>query len=75
MTRMQLPVVSLLLLVISLGANAESDRESPNILLVLLDDAGFMDFGAYGSDTATPTIDALAREQQEASQEQLAFSM
>lgn len=31
----------------------------PNILLVLLDDAGFMDFGAYGSDTRTPTIDAL----------------
>lgn len=31
----------------------------PNILLVLLDDAGFMDFGAYGGDTRTPTIDAL----------------
>lgn len=36
----------------------EADR--PNILLVLLDDAGFMDFGAYGGDTATPNIDALA---------------
>jgi len=33
--------------------------ERPNILLVLLDDAGFMDFGAYGSDTATPNIDEL----------------
>ena len=32
----------------------------PNILLVLLDDAGFMDFGAYGGDAATPNIDALA---------------
>ncbi|MDX2093066.1 MAG: arylsulfatase [Kofleriaceae bacterium] len=33
----------------------------PNILLVLLDDAGFMDFGAYGSDTATPRIDGLGQ--------------
>ena len=32
----------------------------PNILLVLLDDAGFMDFGTYGGDAATPNIDALA---------------
>ena len=36
----------------------QADR--PNILLVLLDDAGFMDFGAYGGDAATPNIDALA---------------
>ena len=35
----------------------QADR--PNILLVLLDDAGFMDFGAYGGDAATPNIDAL----------------
>jgi len=34
--------------------------ERPNILLVLLDDAGFMDFGAYGGDAATPNIDTLA---------------
>jgi len=34
----------------------------PNILLVLFDDVGFMDFGAYGSDTRTPTIDALAQQ-------------
>ena len=33
----------------------------PNILLVLLDDVGFMDFGIYGSDTATPNIDKLGR--------------
>ena len=36
------------------------DAARPNILLVLLDDAGFMDFGAYGGDAATPNIDALA---------------
>ncbi|SEB00561.1 arylsulfatase/uncharacterized sulfatase [Rubrimonas cliftonensis] len=38
---------------------AQSAERRPNILLVVLDDAGFMDFGAYGSDTRTPTIDAL----------------
>ena len=33
---------------------------APNILLVLLDDVGFSDFGCYGGDAATPTIDRLA---------------
>lgn len=42
-------------------AAAQSEGQRPNILLVLLDDVGFMDFGAYGSDTATPRIDALGR--------------
>ncbi len=33
-----------------------------NVLLVLLDDVGFADFGSYGSEIATPNIDALAGE-------------
>lgn len=61
MTRTTFLALTVLLLAIPFGANAETGRERPNILLVLLDDAGFMDFGAYGSDTRTPTIDALAR--------------
>ena len=44
------------------GQLLAQDATRPNILLVLLDDAGFMDFGAYGSDTATPHIDALANQ-------------
>ena len=51
--------VCLLLAVHGTLATAADSR--PNILIVLLDDAGFMDFGAYGSDTRTPTIDALAQ--------------
>ncbi|MEO1231006.1 MAG: sulfatase-like hydrolase/transferase, partial [Myxococcota bacterium] len=43
------------------SATMDEATAPPNILLVLLDDAGFMDFGAYGSDTATPNIDALGR--------------
>ena len=31
-----------------------------NLLIVLLDDVGFADFGCYGSEIATPTIDAVA---------------
>jgi len=33
---------------------------TPNILVVLFDDVGFSDFGCYGGDAATPTIDRLA---------------
>jgi len=36
-----------------------SDR-APNIIIVLLDDAGFADLGAYGSEVSTPNIDQLA---------------
>ena len=33
---------------------------SPNIVLVLLDDMGYSDIGPFGSEIATPTLDALA---------------
>ncbi len=35
--------------------------QRPNIVFVLFDDAGFSDFGAYGSEIQTPTIDAIAK--------------
>ena len=34
--------------------------ERPNILIVMVDDLGFSDFGCYGSEIETPNIDALA---------------
>ncbi len=34
----------------------------PNVVIILVDDAGFMDFGGYGGEAKTPTIDALADE-------------
>ena len=43
-------------------AAAEAPSGAPNILVVLLDDTGFSDFGCYGSLIRTPTIDRLAAE-------------
>lgn len=33
----------------------------PNILLIVADDMGYSDLGVYGSEIATPTLDALAQ--------------
>lgn len=33
---------------------------APNVLVILFDDVGFSDFGCYGSEIATPAIDAIA---------------
>jgi arylsulfatase len=34
--------------------------EAPNVVIVLLDDVGYAQFGCFGSDLATPTFDRLA---------------
>ncbi len=39
---------------------AEAKPGSPNIVYILLDDTGFADLHCYGSEVATPHIDALA---------------
>ncbi|MEL7157364.1 MAG: arylsulfatase, partial [Actinomycetota bacterium] len=38
----------------------KAPERRPNVVIVLLDDVGFADFGCYGSEIDTPTIDALA---------------
>lgn len=38
-----------------------ADRARPNILLIVADDLGYSDLGAFGGEIATPTLDALAR--------------
>jgi arylsulfatase len=35
-------------------------RGAPNVVVILLDDLGFSDFGCYGAEIRTPAIDALA---------------
>lgn len=39
-----------------------ADPERPNILLILVDDVGYSDFGCYGSEISTPNIDRLAQQ-------------
>lgn len=37
-------------------------KAAPNVVLVILDDAGYSDLGCFGSEIATPNIDQLAAE-------------
>ena len=46
----------------SLFCFASSASERPNILLMMVDDLGYADFGCYGSEIETPHIDQLAAE-------------
>ena len=60
---MRLLVGALFLLAVSsqLAAQAApAAANRPNIVFVLIDDAGFSDFGSYGSEIATPNIDQIA---------------
>jgi arylsulfatase A-like enzyme len=43
------------------GARSDGrSRRAPNVVIVLLDDVGFAQFGCFGSEIETPNIDALA---------------
>ncbi len=55
-----LAIVGLLTLAFGPGAAAPAPSRAPNIVVIVVDDAGYTDFGAYGGEIATPTIDALA---------------
>lgn len=55
-----LALAGLLALAFGPSAAAPLPSNAPNIVVIVVDDAGYTDFGAYGSEIATPTIDALA---------------
>lgn len=42
--------------------SASSSSKKPNVLVILVDDLGYSDLGAFGSEIATPNIDAIARD-------------
>lgn len=42
-------------------AQTASDANPPNVVLILIDDAGLMDLGAFGGEAQTPNIDKLAK--------------
>ena len=54
----------LVLGLLTLGAcsSPQEPDPRPNILLIVADDLGYADLGAYGGDIRTPNIDALAAE-------------
>ncbi len=55
-------VVFFLAIVMCASAHAQGDSASgkSNIVLIVVDDAGLMDFGAFGGEARTPNIDQLA---------------
>ncbi|MEA3543070.1 MAG: arylsulfatase [Pseudomonadota bacterium] len=42
------------------GAVAAAERERPNFLIIVADDLGYSDLGAFGGEIATPNLDAIA---------------
>ncbi|WP_243442615.1 arylsulfatase [Sandarakinorhabdus sp. AAP62] len=42
------------------GRPADTADQRPNVVIILADDVGLMDFGVYGGEARTPNIDALA---------------
>jgi len=54
-------VCALALAAPSAAQSAASAATRPNIVFVLLDDAGFSDLGSYGGEIETPNLDQLAR--------------
>ncbi len=54
-------ILTLLLVLLSLHAWSQGETK-PNIVLILVDDSGLMDFGSFGGEARTPNIDQLAQQ-------------
>ena len=52
----------LLLLALVLAGVPLNAAERPNVVIILVDDMGFSDIGAYGGEIETPHIDSLAQD-------------
>jgi arylsulfatase A-like enzyme len=55
-------ILALLAAAVPAGIAAQARADRPNVVLIMTDDVGYADFGAYGArDVKTPNVDALAR--------------
>lgn len=52
----------LLAAMVCAGEVPASEHDRPNVVLIVVDDAGYSDFGAYGGEISTPNLDALGAE-------------
>jgi arylsulfatase A-like enzyme len=52
----------LILLSSSFALQAQSKKDRPNVILIMVDDMGYSDLGVYGSEINTPNLDKLANE-------------
>ena len=59
--RFDVPRTHVALVVPAVGSAADVPRR-PNIVIILGDDLGFADMGAFGSEIKTPNLDSLAKE-------------
>jgi arylsulfatase len=44
------------------SSSGQQQQNRPNILLIVGDDFGYSDIGAFGSEVSTPNLDQLAKE-------------
>ncbi len=60
--RMQIGLLLIAMsMVLNSNANARVEATRPNIMVIMSDDMGWSDLGCFGSEIATPNLDALAK--------------
>ncbi|MGK6354691.1 arylsulfatase [Sphingomonas sp. DT-207] len=59
---MRLKLLAALLVTVAAPAAAQEAKPRPNILVIVADDLGYSDLGAFGGEIATPNLDAIARQ-------------
>ncbi len=60
LSKLCLPALALPLAIAASAAEPAKAAKRPNILLIVADDLGYTDLGAYGAEIATPNLDRLA---------------